>query len=121
MTTESKTHECVDDWHFLRPEVQAFATAMEHQLRLNDYKGGWEGTTLNYLSRRLTMELKELRRTMKEKLLDNPAVVSEAADVANFAMMIADKSHALSWMQKHVRRHGQGMYGVRNDECSKHS
>ena len=120
MTTEPKTHECVDDWHFLRSEVQAFATAMEHQLRLNDYKGGWEGTTLNYLSRRLTMELKELRRTMKEKLRDNPAVVSEAADVANFAMMIADNSHALNWMQKHARCH-ERMGGIRNDECSKHS
>ena len=71
-----------------RPEVTNFADAMEAKLRKNDYKGHWHYTGLQYLSMRLTQEREELRRAVDR---GNPEeVLNEAADVANFAMMIAD-------------------------------
>ena len=99
-------------WKYLRPEVQAFATVMEHQLRRNDSKGGWKHVSLHYLSRRLTSELAELRAAFKRQ--NKKHVVAEAADTANFIMMIADHSGELDWMQDHSLKGGY------NDECRKH-
>lgn len=76
----------------LRPEVLAFAQAMENQLRANDHKGGWKGCDYAWLFGRLLEEVKELER---EVTRDGEHILSEAADVANFAMMIADVCGAL--------------------------
>lgn len=83
-----------------RPEVIAFATLMEQQLRENDWKGGWRGVPEYELLGRLKEETEELcdaltrRATLTgERLIEN--VGREAADVANFAMMIADVCGAL--------------------------
>jgi hypothetical protein len=71
----------------LRPEVVAFAEAMEMQLRKNDWKKHWRHCTGAYLFNRLRGEVNELSRSVlpDERL-------KEAADVANFAMMIADNA-----------------------------
>jgi hypothetical protein len=71
----------------LRPEVAAFAEAMELQLRKNGWKGHWRYCTGTYLFNRIRGEVNELSRasTAEERL-------KEAADVANFAMMIADNA-----------------------------
>jgi NTP pyrophosphatase (non-canonical NTP hydrolase) len=73
----------------LRPEVAAFAQAMERKLRTNDYKSGWLTARPIWLLDKLQGELNEL-----EDCVDGHATPSEicdeAADVANFAMMIAD-------------------------------
>lgn len=88
----------------LRPEVAAFAQLMEQKLRENDHKRGWRCCTVRYLSVRLGNELAELRRVLAERTKFigkgrfrpdvDPGIVrrigGEAADVANFAMMIAD-------------------------------
>lgn len=86
----------------LRPEVLAFALAMERKLRANDHKSHWRGCTLGYLRRRLRTEVRELlaaldacRRnqlvaTDRERAALAGAVTDEAADVANFCMMLAD-------------------------------
>jgi hypothetical protein len=95
----------------VRPEVAAFAQLMEQQLRANDGKGGWKEEQTAYLSRRCGNELEELReanqRQRKEWMQGSPPVDAkkrealkvdvgrEAADVANFAMMIADVCGAL--------------------------
>lgn len=107
----------------LRPQVQAFAEAMEKKLRENDHKGGWKdvcGCTTGYLTRRLRTELRELvteigktnraytkygqgryglerdQLAARKKLDGQRAkLLGEAADVANFAMMIADVMDAL--------------------------
>ena len=95
----------------LRPEVAAFAQLMEAKLRENDCKGGWKDEQTSYLSRRCGNELEELRaaiqRQRKEWMTGFPPVSAEkrealrvdvgreAADVANFAMMIADVCGAL--------------------------
>ena len=81
----------------LRPEVAAFAQLMEQKLRENDGKGGWRRCTTAYLSRRAGNELKELRALLRKVQArtnavagDSVAIGREAADVANFCMMIAD-------------------------------
>ena len=70
----------------LRPEVLAFAAVMESKLRANDHKTHWRECSLDYLLTRLEQEALELR----EAINCGDGVISEAADVANFAMMIAD-------------------------------
>jgi NTP pyrophosphatase (non-canonical NTP hydrolase) len=78
-----------------REQVQWFAEQMEKKLQENDRKGGWEGCNLHWLIERIEIETKELRtavnlymslRDPKEKI----NIIKEAADIANFAMMIAD-------------------------------
>ncbi len=82
-------HRAID----LRPEVLAFAAEMERNLRANDNKGGWRGMRIGPLVRRLREETEELCEALI--LGDRPAIRSEAADVGNIAMMIADVSGAL--------------------------
>lgn len=73
----------------LRPQLRDFANRMEHKLRQNDHKGGWQDCASDWLLRRLEEELQELRIALATgTLLD---VEEEAADVANFAMMLADQ------------------------------
>jgi NTP pyrophosphatase (non-canonical NTP hydrolase) len=89
----------------VRPEVLAFAQAMEVELRENDGKGGWEDCGTEWLLHRMTEERRELTEAVKRrhaalgatsKRETAAAVLSEAADVANFAMMIADVCGALA-------------------------
>ena len=72
----------------VRPEVQRFALLMEAQLRANDHKPGWHGIASPVLLHRLREETEELAEAISTANRD--CVVHEAADVANFAMMIAD-------------------------------
>lgn len=76
-----------------RIEVKLFANAMENELRENDHKGGWQNCEMGYLRRRLRQEVEELCRAVDEGRTKD--ILSEAADVANFAMMIADNSGVL--------------------------
>jgi hypothetical protein len=127
-----------------RPEVAAFAEAMEHELQANDHKGDWKDANALDLLRRLREEVKELddewhsarepdwtpwdptsealrlkwRMIVRTRNPDGSGgyetrpevgqmnrlhptpewrakILSEAADVANFAMMIADVCGAL--------------------------
>ena len=70
----------------MRGEVAWFAQEMEGQLQENDDKNGWEVMSAKWLLNRLKQEVGELKRAIEKKT----NVVEEAADVANFAMMIAD-------------------------------
>ena len=95
----------VEGW---RPEVRAFADLMEAKLRENDHKAGWKGEDASDLFPRIAEEADELWRAMvrhSKRLSWGDAWVMEtdtverigreAADVANFAMMIADVCGAL--------------------------
>lgn len=76
--------------HGVRREIKYFARTMEDRLQANDHKGGWKECSLRWLLQRLREETKELQTAMRE---DAPEWIrKEAADVANFAMMIADNS-----------------------------
>ena len=94
----------------LRPEVAAFADAMERKLRENDHKGGWRRCTRGYLLRRLATETRELRAALRrqERRLASARpldpgeaaalaaeALREAADVANFCLMLADDAGGL--------------------------
>lgn len=70
----------------MRPELAMFAQYMEHKLKLNDHKGGWEKCTIEDLFNKLRREVDELEVAIKEEPSLN--VAFEAADIANFAMMI---------------------------------
>jgi hypothetical protein len=84
----------LDAYRELRPEVRAFAEAMETKLRANDHKGGWQDDAASRLMRRLHEETAELEAALGNSDLKGSAwqalVRREAADVGNFAMMVAD-------------------------------
>ena len=77
-----------------RPEVIAFANLMEQQLRANDHKPGWKEDERWPLFHRMVQEMRETGDVLDEGSPDT--IGREAADVANFAMMIADVCGALS-------------------------
>lgn len=83
-------------WESLRPEVQRFATLMEEALRRNEGKGGWHDDQPEELLLRAYEELGELHREVLRRFRsDEPGswrnrIAREAADVANFALMVAD-------------------------------
>lgn len=86
---------------YLRPEVRTFANLMEAQVRENDHKRGWKNDTPKALWDRLREEATELLDALSFRDQLHPYAFSqnigaEAADVANFAMMIADVCGALS-------------------------
>ena len=70
----------------IRSSVRGMAALMEQQLTANDHKGGWQAETEYSLYHRLLEEVAELY----EALFTRRNIGKEAADVANFAMMIAD-------------------------------
>ncbi len=80
----------------VRREVQAFALLMEERLAANDHKSHWSGCTINYLLQRLCDESIELERAHMEDATNGARIAHEAADVANFAMMVADVAGGLA-------------------------
>jgi len=87
-----------------REPVCWFAGVMEAKLRENDHKGGWGDCDFDYLEKRIREELAELATVLMQYQIAalSPHEVTrtrylgekakrEAADVANFAMMIADR------------------------------
>lgn len=92
----------------LRDPLAEFAADMEIRLRDNDHKGGWDRFPVLEAMKRLREELEELDVAVRTALaaacgcrtfpcdciagnqLERDQVVFEAADVANFAMMVAD-------------------------------
>lgn len=73
----------------IRNEVLWFAEQMEKKLKKNDNKPHWLDSSPDYLLERLCDEVKELMQARQHG--KSPTfVIKECADVANFAMMIAD-------------------------------
>jgi hypothetical protein len=100
----------------LRPEVVAFALLMEGRLSANDHKGGWKDDRPESLLRACQTEIRELsaelldlnthrvfsagegpnkEHHLNELRLAIARVGHEAADVGNFAMMVADVAGSL--------------------------
>jgi NTP pyrophosphatase (non-canonical NTP hydrolase) len=74
------------------PHVLAFARRMEAKLEANRHKGnreGWLKDSPFDLFRRLRDEADELGEALRCRS-ESEVIANEAADVANFAMMIAD-------------------------------
>lgn len=82
----------------IREEVMRFAKAMERKLRMNDYKGGWKGRdgrahwamSPEVLLERVEEELVELKKRDVNSDVVDTGVLDEAADVANYLMMLCD-------------------------------
>jgi len=104
---DPRLHTCCVAQPQPRSVVRWFAAAMERELHENDHKGTWDRCTLGYLAKRLREEVEELvvaatdghvnanigdegYRVTQWTETDVSRVLSEAADVGNFAMMIAD-------------------------------
>ena len=73
----------------IRPEIVAFAKAMEMKCRKKEHKGGWRKRIISNLFHHFHQEIMEfdeaiLMQYPMEKILD------EAVDVANLAMMVID-------------------------------
>ena len=69
-------------------EVERFAKLMKLKLAVNSHKGGWQDCDPEYLYYRLVEEVGELGRAIFGTR--GGVIAHEAADVANFAMMIED-------------------------------
>ena len=82
----------------MRSEVMWFANQMEKKLnRRMASKDGWYDTKIRFLLYRLLEEVKELLEACQKEfglyngVKDLNKIIDECVDVANFAMMIADK------------------------------
>lgn len=72
----------------IKTPVIWFAGRMTNKLLQNMHKGPWDECSYAYLLTRLEQELDELRQAVRSG--SGGEIINEAADVANFAMMIAD-------------------------------
>ena len=72
-------------------QVIAFAKAMDEVLVKNDHKGGWQNCDINYLRFRLIDEIGEYFHAISSDPNYYP-VKEELIDIANFAMMLWDRS-----------------------------
>lgn len=85
-----------------RPEVLWFASLMEKKLQVHDDRDGWKDCGLSWLLDRVKQETRELEReiilrsqhsTCGNAWVDiEENIRNEAADIANFCMMIADNT-----------------------------
>lgn len=73
--------------------VERFKSWMLWKLGLNNDKDHWAMFSQKYLLKRLSEELKELRDAVRRN--DHRSTQEEAADVANFAMMLSDNAQTL--------------------------
>lgn len=77
----------------VRESVKWFAEQMENKLKENDKKGGWDDCNIYWLIQRIREEINELLSAVnlnRDLGATKENIIREAADVANFAMMIAD-------------------------------
>jgi NTP pyrophosphatase (non-canonical NTP hydrolase) len=77
-----------------RAEVAWFADQMELKLKENDHKVHWSECSLDFLIHRLYQEADELWNAIRDRK-PSIEIIRECADVANFAMMIADNVRKL--------------------------
>ncbi len=70
-----------------RPEVQWFTERMEETLRANDHKTGWADCSADWLANQMHKKLMTLWQ-----LSDPETIVTLAADIANYSMMVADNA-----------------------------
>lgn len=75
-----------------RRDIREFQDAMEYKLRVHQDKGHWEGANPEEMMGRLAGEVAELQEAIDEG--NSIEIMLEAADVANFAMII-------QWIARH--------------------
>jgi hypothetical protein len=75
------------DMHEIRPELGWFTEQMEMQLLDNDHKGGWIRRCEEFLIAELEKNLKRIKSTSTASV----EYQRKCANIANYAMMLADK------------------------------
>lgn len=86
--------EEVERMRELRPAVRWFAGQMERVLKDNDgRKTGWLDCDSYWLMDQINIQMRQLDRAMRDHQ-DFKWVIKQCCDIANFAMMIADKHRA---------------------------
>lgn len=92
------------------PIIEEFKLQMLRKLVMNKHKGGWENDSISMLFERLIEETSELREAINtfdglpQNLKDQREIKEafkriiqlEAADVANFAMMVFDNARQIT-------------------------
>jgi hypothetical protein len=79
-----------------RKAVRLFAYDMEKQLKVNDHRNGWKEEHCEYLSEQLGRNHTALIKELAKNLSDPFEITIRCANIANYAMMIADnKGHNL--------------------------
>jgi|GEM_PF-5191682 len=68
-------------------DIRRFVDAMVYKLERNAHKGKWESLTVDQAFKLLEGEVEELRREIGG---NSVKTILEAADVANFALMVAN-------------------------------
>ena len=116
----------------LRPSLRWFAGVVEERLAANDYKGNWDDLPLELLLARLVEEASELAEAVGRDARTRDAIIHEAADVAAYALMVADNAHTCRHLGAGVGqpagganapatgRRGGGILGVLDGKPSKH-
>ncbi len=83
------------NWENIQIDIAIIENAMKQKLRENEHKGYWDKSSPLQLAKRLEEEVEELNDAI---LLKSPVdIIREAADVANFAMMIASNTFRRSF------------------------
>jgi len=75
----------------IRYHIMRFSTDMEEKMRKHDHdrgESGWMNMDPKMLLEKLMDEVLELSDSMVGDNIDHNAIISECADVANYAMMI---------------------------------
>lgn len=78
------------NWENIQIDIAIIENAMKQKLRENEHKGYWGDMTLLKLAKLLETEIEELNDAILTK--GPMEIIREAADVANFAMMIASNT-----------------------------
>lgn len=76
----------------IRSKITMFFDAMVYKLRVNAHKGAWENINLTDAIGFMQGEISELMQAIDEGG-NTTELVLEAADIANFALIIANIAH----------------------------
>jgi hypothetical protein len=79
---------------FKYEQIQWFGGEMEKQMKANHYKGKWENIVDELLIEEMSKNQGRLSEIMGGAPCDPGEYIRRCANIANFAMMIADKSRA---------------------------
>lgn len=77
----------------VNPRLMWFVWEMRHKLAVpkNQAKGDWRDNTQGALARLMLAEVAELWELASDGDAEPQLLIEECADIANFAMMLADK------------------------------
>ena len=73
-----------------RKELRMFSLDMERQLAVNEHKGGWLFETSEFLTDQLLYNAGRLLIELAKQEKDKHEITIRCANIANFAMMVAD-------------------------------